>query len=433
MKWLYCLIIILGLQLNSYSQTGWYQQTSGTTEDLTSVYFMNKDTGWVTGEDGLLLKTINGGNSWVAQPTNLSWIKKIIFIDNYTGFLAGVSSHWGKLLKTTDGGNTWNEKQTLMEEFDYPSDIFFIDQNIGWLILLTDEMSSGPYMQKTTDGGETWFEIPNCPGGSFESIYFTDESKGWLATVGTYGVGGLYKTTDGGASWVESLGAIFQRFANVCFLDDNTGWCVSTLYIPDSTISIAQRIIYRTTNAGIDWDIQFCDTTYSELGSIQFVDANYGWTCGDNGAIFRTSNSGNDWREQESSTTNHLNQLFFIDESTGWAVGDNGTILHTATGGVVSVNEGQVKLVPLVYQLSNNFPNPFNPTTKFNYSIPQSLTVIIKIFDILGNEIETLVNNEKPAGTYEVAWNAEGLTSGIYFYQLKAGDYVETKKMMLIK
>jgi hypothetical protein len=85
------------------------------------------------------------------------------------------------------------------------------------------------------------------------------------------------------------------------------------------------------------------------------------------------------------------------------------------------------------YLLSQNYPNPFNPVTKINYSIPQSSQVVIKIFDILGNEIEELVNEIKPKGTYELRWYVENLPSGIYFYRLKAGDFIETKKMVLMK
>jgi hypothetical protein len=89
------------------------------------------------------------------------------------------------------------------------------------------------------------------------------------------------------------------------------------------------------------------------------------------------------------------------------------------------------------YSLDQNFPNPFNPETKIRYTIPQPALVQIKLFDILGNEIETLVKEEKPAGTYEINWNAAsaavGLPSGVYFYQLKAGVYNAVKKMILLK
>ena len=89
--------------------------------------------------------------------------------------------------------------------------------------------------------------------------------------------------------------------------------------------------------------------------------------------------------------------------------------------------------VPKTFGLTQNYPNPFNPSTKIRYSVPQISNVTIKVFDILGNEIETLVNEEKTVGTYEVTWYAEQLPSGVYFYQLQAGDYISTKKMILMK
>ena len=89
--------------------------------------------------------------------------------------------------------------------------------------------------------------------------------------------------------------------------------------------------------------------------------------------------------------------------------------------------------LPREFALEQNYPNPFNPNTKIKYSVPHTSNVELKVFDILGNEIETLVNEEKPAGTYEVTWYADGLPSGVYFYQLKASNYIETKKMLLLK
>ena len=88
---------------------------------------------------------------------------------------------------------------------------------------------------------------------------------------------------------------------------------------------------------------------------------------------------------------------------------------------------------PEYYNLSQNYPNPFNPSTKIQYSIPSNQIVQLKIYDILGKEITTLVNKEQSAGTYEVNFNANNLTSGIYFYTIKAGNYTDTKSMILMK
>ena len=85
------------------------------------------------------------------------------------------------------------------------------------------------------------------------------------------------------------------------------------------------------------------------------------------------------------------------------------------------------------YKLSQNYPNPFNPATTIAYQIPQTGFVTLKVYDILGREVATLINEEKLAGSYEVQFIGNGLTSGIYFYQLKAGNYSETKKMILLK
>ncbi len=89
--------------------------------------------------------------------------------------------------------------------------------------------------------------------------------------------------------------------------------------------------------------------------------------------------------------------------------------------------------VPSNFSLSQNYPNPFNPSTKISYSIAGLSKVSLKVYDILGREVVTLVNEEKPAGKYEVNFNASHLASGVYFYQLKAGDFVQSKKMILVK
>ena len=101
--------------------------------------------------------------------------------------------------------------------------------------------------------------------------------------------------------------------------------------------------------------------------------------------------------------------------------------------GATFVEEEMKYPSPHKYALEQNYPNPFNPSTTFRYSIPNQSKVIIRIYDILGTEIETLVNEEKAVGTYELTWYAENLSSGIYFYQLQAGSFIETKKMILMK
>jgi hypothetical protein len=97
-----------------------------------------------------------------------------------------------------------------------------------------------------------------------------------------------------------------------------------------------------------------------------------------------------------------------------------------------SIQDGDISM-PLEFILCQNYPNPFNPTTKIKYQIPELSFVSLKVYDVLGNEVTTLVNEEKAIGTYEISWHAENLPSGVYFYQLKAGTFIETKKMILLR
>jgi hypothetical protein len=107
-------------------------------------------------------------------------------------------------------------------------------------------------------------------------------------------------------------------------------------------------------------------------------------------------------------------------------------VIRLDSDGSTSV-ENTVYSKPDKFMLIQNYPNPFNPTTTINYSIPERSYVSLKIYDVLGNEVVTLVSEEKPAGSYEIEFNANGMPSGIYLYQLKAGSYSVTKKMLLIK
>ena len=136
------------------------------------------------------------------------------------------------------------------------------------------------------------------------------------------------------------------------------------------------------------------------------------------------------------------NQLFsfnFNRQPTAVAFDpDNNIVLKTATL-VVGINN-EANIIPDRFSLGQNYPNPFNPVTKINYDVPnsrgsanRSLFVTIKIFDVLGKEVAVLVNDLRSAGRYSVDWNAEGYTSGIYFCRMQSGEFLDIKRLMLLK
>jgi len=113
------------------------------------------------------------------------------------------------------------------------------------------------------------------------------------------------------------------------------------------------------------------------------------------------------------------------------AEGSPDSIVVSGEGVLVIRVEGELQ--PIVYDLEQNYPNPFNPSTVIKYSIPEVSKVVLKLYNLLGEEVAILVNEEKIVGYYKVEFNAANLPSGVYFYRIQAGSFVETKKMILLR
>ena len=153
------------------------------------------------------------------------------------------------------------------------------------------------------------------------------------------------------------------------------------------------------------------------------------------GLVYYDNSEWKSYNESNSGLVDNFVASLAIDKNGNKWIGTwNGLAVITESG-VVSVDEKDKfrSLFPNNFQLSQNYPNPFNPSTKIKYSIPRTANVVIKVFDILGKEIETLVNEEKTAGTYELTWTIANQPSGVYFYRIQAGDFIQTKKMILLK
>lgn len=125
--------------------------------------------------------------------------------------------------------------------------------------------------------------------------------------------------------------------------------------------------------------------------------------------------------------------IFFTDDYHGYVIGAGGTILKTNTGGVTGIEIIKNEILPDDYSLLQNYPNPFNPTTTIEFQIPEQSKISLIIYDVLGNKITKLVDDNFQVGNYSVQFNASNLASGIYFYRLITNKATLTKKMSLIK
>ncbi|RPI70186.1 MAG: T9SS C-terminal target domain-containing protein [Ignavibacteriales bacterium] len=137
------------------------------------------------------------------------------------------------------------------------------------------------------------------------------------------------------------------------------------------------------------------------------------------------------WVEELSLIRGEYNSVAFCNPGLGLAVGDNGLIASFSNDSEINLDI-TINPNPKNFYLQN-YPNPFNPATTISYQLPVNGYVVLKVYNALGSEVATLVDEEKPAGIYTANFNASQLPSGVYFYKLETGSMVETKKMILLR
>ena len=172
--------------------------------------------------------------------------------------------------------------------------------------------------------------------------------------------------------------------------------------------------------------------------NIRFVNDVTGWFLGVDrsypgiGRLYVSNNGGISFQQMLSLMNFDVKGFSFLDPLNGYVCGDSGKVLKTTNGGITFVNN-ITENTPRSYNLSQNYPNPFNPVTNFGFRIAEFGLVKLTIYDAIGKEIAIIVNEELQPGSYNVDWDASNYPSGVYFYKLESGDFVESKKMVLIK
>ena len=148
--------------------------------------------------------------------------------------------------------------------------------------------------------------------------------------------------------------------------------------------------------------------------------------------IIKTINRGLNWSQQSFSVNKVLTDVTFLNPKYGFAVGKEGTIIKTETGGIMAI-AGNSNETPSGYFLSQNYPNPFNQLSIINYKCSIAGILSIKVFDIAGKEVRTIVNGFLQPGTYKIAIDASELSSGVYFYRMESGDFTDVKRLVVLK
>ncbi len=420
MKSFYFFLIICLYFINVHAQ-GWVAYPINTTRSLSSVYFTDWANGWAVG-DRVIIDCQDTGIWWYV--TSFTWnysLSAVHFIDtinsnnHFTGYAVGYdwSINKGVIFKTTNSGRDWDIDTVPHCEGVNLYSVHFVNIDTGWTV------GSGKIL-KTTDSGDTWFLQRNGPETDWlRDIFFINPDLGWC--VGWYF---LARTTNGGASWIVHPISSNYRLISVHFINENIGWTSGT-----------NGRILKTTDGGITWNLQNSGVNI-DLNSIYFVDTDYGWAVGVGGIILRTTDGGENWIKFVFENPDWFASVHFYNKELGWVVGGGDYVLRTTDGGITFIQEDHQE-VSRYFKLSQNFPNPFNPSTVIHYSLKDAGHVSLRVFDVLGRVIAELVNEVKEAGHHSIEFNSSLVTvdlpSGFYIYTLKVNEFSESKKMLLLK
>jgi hypothetical protein len=277
--------------------------------------------------------------------------------------------------------------------------------------------------------------------------------------AGTYD-GGVYLSADSGSSWKAVNAGLQSEMVRVLSI------CDTTLFIG------TEYGAYRSTDYGTSWQqitggpIYAVDIMgpYAIIGADLFAGSTYGevFHSTDNGiswnqvgvtgtgvaalvvsgvnlivgtysgGVLLSSNGGTSWNQVNTGLTNSSVRCLALAGPNLFAGTGGGGVWRRTLLNVLSVNP-ETKDGPVVFTLYQNYPNPFNPSTTIKYELPKASLVTLTVFDILGREVSVLVNERRDAGVYEVKFDGQNLASGVYSYRLQAGDYVATKRLLLLK
>ncbi|MBN1633093.1 MAG: T9SS type A sorting domain-containing protein [Ignavibacteria bacterium] len=429
-KIIFIFVVIFCLFNITQAQTGWFSVTTPINNlELRQIQFTSENTGYAIGDIMLydscyLMKTTNGGRNWQSIFIDSLWGSSIFFIDNNTGFIAGQNPS-GIIMKTTNGGFNWIKQAEGFATCFYT--VFFLDHNTGY--------AGGRWetVVKTTNGGNNWISKPGTLTGHIRDIYFLNADTGFAVVHANT----INKTTNGGDNWIQYYGNghIFYR---ITFVNNNTGYLCSE--------RSGYSFVYKTTNTGENW--MYSDSIQARFFSIYFLNLNAGYACGDDW-VYKTTDAGINWIMQTPSSIYHSwNSIYFLNENTGFIAGNNGVIMKTTNGGNVFVKNISTE-IPSAFSLEQNYPNPFNAVTRIKFKVTsegdrsqktgvslggrsQKTGVRLKVYDLNGREIRTLVNERLEAGVYEVRFDSGDLPSGIYFYRMQTENFISTKKLILL-
>ncbi|MGB8316563.1 MAG: T9SS type A sorting domain-containing protein, partial [Ignavibacteriaceae bacterium] len=412
--------ISLGIFKLSYGSTTWLPVNNGFPSTPAYCIDVKGDT-IVAGTqfDGVFV-SFNSGDNWLHRTSNLprSFDNNINSVSIHDS-LVFVGIGFNGLYYSKDWGLTWNSVDSG----------FFTTQQVVAFTAKGDQYYAGLSevgISRSLNKGQSWKLFnSNLPKNIFPTKFYWDGSYLFLGLFNSSAYpGGLYRLAPEDSSWVEM----------------NLG--INNPSIND--IVSGHGRIFAATNNGIFYSIDTSNTWYHSNPNLPFSQVNSLTIVPNNGTLISSSelgvsvsyDLGHSWvLENQGLSKGYYPNTLVLNNKFIFATTSEGVMRRPLSElvGTVGIKEKDYNNLPDKFTLEQNYPNPFNPTTYLKFSIPKQLFINIKVYDVLGRNIATLVNNIKPAGNYEIEFDGSNLSSGVYFYQIRAGEFIKTKKMLLTK
>jgi len=374
----------------------WHDTRDGNDE----IYYKRSPDGGISwGTDTRL--SFNSANSGNASVSASASAVHVVWFDDRDGDL----EIYGK--SSTDGGISWGAEMRLTNNSAgsvFPS-VSMSGQVVHVVWYDTRDGNDEIYYKRSTDGGVSWGADIRLTNNSAISYNPSMSVSGLVVHIVWYdnrdGNNEIYhkRSTDGGVSWGADTrltnNSAFSQFPSV-----SVSGSIAHVVWEDNRDGNREIYYKRSTDGGVSWG---ADTRLTNSAANSFLPS-----VSVSGQVVHVV-----WHDFRDGNW----EIYYKRDPTGNPVG------------IINTNSD----IPEEFDLSQNYPNPFNPNTKISFDIPKTGYVRLKIFDCLGREITTLVNEELDPGTYKVGWDGSNYPSGVYFYTLRAGDYIESKKMILLK
>lgn len=406
------LLLLFGTR-NTFSQNFWEQTGGRPSESRVLSLAINSDNHIFVGTLGSgNIRSINDGDNWTAINNGLTNLEVWSIAINSVGDIF-IGTRQSKIFRSIDNGENW------MEVYFDQTFTAFIDA----LAINSDDHIFAGYLGviRSTDNGNNWTEVGFSMSKPLVNDFAINPNGHIFA--GTSEERGVFRSTDNGDNWTEINVGLPSTSVFALAINSNGHIFAGTI----------DGDVFRSTDNGENWtetgSISAFPVEVLVINSDGHIFAGTGGT-----GVYRSIDNGDNWIQ----IVDGLTDFDWIVDS--FAIDSTGIIFAgTSQGGVFRSVETTTSVseiageIPTSFTLEQNYPNPFNPTTTIKFSLPQWGQVTLKVYDVAGRKVTTLLDGELSAGEHGVTFEGKDLSSGVYFYRLQSGQFVQTQKLLLVK